>query len=69
MDLFEHIDVDDAGNAHEPWLEEDNYCGGGCKEVIEAIVFVGETEYGPVPQDVEEEDNNGERVIDARTIV
>jgi hypothetical protein len=48
--LYEHIEIEYAGDAHKPRLKEDDYYGSGGEEVIEAIVFVGQAEDRPVPE-------------------
>ena len=63
------VEVDHPREAHEPGLQDDDDADSGGEEVIDAVVFVGQTEDGPVPGEVKEEQHDREGIIDAATVV
>jgi hypothetical protein len=71
------IQIYHARKAHEEWLGK-YYHKCADSEVVEntvgaakhtGFIFIRQPEYGPVPEQVEEKKQHGERIIDAATIV
>ncbi|RYZ47032.1 MAG: hypothetical protein EOP49_22280 [Sphingobacteriales bacterium] len=67
--LYDEVKEEDFGVAHEPGLRQQNDRYTAEKELHEAVVFVRKTEDGPVPEDIEEKEDDGQRIVDSTAIV
>ncbi len=63
------IQVYHARPPHKPGLHDDNNRGADTKIPEHTIVFVRQAEDRPVPGQVQEEDNDSKRIVDAAAIV
>lgn len=63
------VEVDHAGEAHQPGLDQNDDPDAGSEEIKEAKVLVGQSENGPVPEQVQEEEQHGERIVHSAPIV
>ena len=69
MERHIHIQVQNTRIPHGPGLYQYYYYGADRHKIIEAVIKIADAEYRPVPEEVQEEDDNSECIVDTGAIV
>jgi hypothetical protein len=64
-----HIQVQNTRIPHGPWLYQYYYNGADGHKIIEAVIKIADAEYRPVPEEIQEEDDDSKCIVDTGAIV
>lgn len=63
------IQIDHTGKPHQVRLQQQHDPEADAEEVVNAVVFIREAKNGPVPDQVQEEQHHGQRIVDTTAVV